>query len=192
MALTASVMLPLGFPLPHFTLRDTDGKAVSSDEFKNAPALLVMFMCNHCPYVKHIRSVLASLTDEYMAKGVAVIGISANDVTTHPQDSPANMALEAKSAGYRFPYLYDETQEVAKAFRAACTPEFYLFGKDRTLAYRGRMDGATPGNNVPVSGAELRSALDAVLSGTLPSAHQKPGMGCNIKWKRGNEPDYLK
>lgn len=192
MVLTASTMLPIGSPLPAFRLKNTEGVFISSDDFKNAPVLLVIFMCNHCPYVKHVRGQLAPLTKEYIGRKVAVVAINANDAEKYPDDSPANMAREAKAAGYAFPYLYDETQATAKAFRAACTPEFYVFGKERKLVYRGRMDGATPGNNIPVTGAELRVGLDAALAGKAAPADQKPGMGCNIKWKPGNEPDYFK
>jgi peroxiredoxin len=191
MALTASTMLPLGSKAPGFRLPDTEGATVSLDDFRDAPALLVVFLCNHCPYVKHVRHGLAALAKEYQAKGVAVVGISANDVTTHPDDSPEMMAREKAQVGYTFPYLYDETQEVARAYQAACTPDFYVFDRNRSLAYRGQMDGSRPGNPVPVTGADLRAALDAVLSGRPVPADQKPSLGCNIKWKRGNEPPYF-
>lgn len=190
MALTASTMLPLGTAAPGFRLADTDGKIVSLDDFKGAPALLVAFICNHCPYVKHIRHDLARLAKEYQAKGVAVVGISSNDVATHPDDSPEMMAREKAQVGYTFPYLYDETQQVAKAYKAACTPDFYVFDKHQKLAYRGQMDSSRPGNATPITGTDLRSALDAVLAGKSVSDDQLPSMGCNIKWKRGNEPDY--
>ena len=184
-------MLPLGTTAPDFKLPDTNGKTVSLSDFKNAPALLVLFICNHCPYVKHIRTGLAQLAKEYTAKGAAIVAISSNDVTTHPDDSPAKMKEEVKSAGYIFPYLYDESQAVAKAYRAACTPDIYLFDKDRKLAYRGQMDDSRPGNGIPVTGKDLREALDAVLAGKPVSPNQKASMGCNIKWKAGNEPDYF-
>ena len=190
MALTPSTMLPLGTIAPGFRLPDTDGKTVSLDDFKGAPALLVAFICNHCPYVKHVRHELARLGKEYQGKGVAVVGISANDVTTHPDDSPKKMAKEKAEVGYTFPYLYDETQQVALAYKAACTPDFYVFNKDQKLVYRGQMDGSRPGNPIPVTGKDLRSALDAVLAGKPVSDNQQPSLGCNIKWKSGNEPGY--
>lgn len=186
-----STMLPLGTKAPEFRLPDTSGKPVSLSDFKDAPALLVMFMCNHCPYVKHIRAGLAQLARDYVSRGAAVVGISANDVANYPDDSPALMAREAKSAGYLFPYLYDETQAVAKAYRAACTPDFYLFDKERRLVYRGQFDDSRPSNNIPVTGKDLRAALDAVLAGKPVSPNQKASLGCNIKWKPGNEPDYF-
>lgn len=192
MVLTASTMMPLGTKAPSFSLKDTGGRPVSLDDFKEAKALLVIFMCNHCPYVKHVSKGLAALTKEYMAKGVAVVGINSNDVEKYSEDNPANMAKEAKMAGYSFPYLFDETQAVAKAYRAACTPEFYVFDKDKKLVYRGQMDASRPGNNIPVKGVDLRRALDAVLSGDEVPGEQRPGMGCNIKWKPGNEPDYFR
>lgn len=190
MALTPSTMLPLGSKAPAFRLPDTDGKTVSLDDLKAAPALLVMFICNHCPYVKHVRQELARLGHDYRDKGVAVVAISANDVATHPDDSPARMADEKKAAGYTFPYLYDETQDVAKAYQAACTPDLYVFDKNRSLVYRGQLDDSRPGNNIPVTGKDLRAALDAVLAGKPVSEQQKPSIGCNIKWKSGNEPRY--
>jgi peroxiredoxin len=183
-------MLPLGTQAPGFRLPATDGKLVSLDDFKDARALLVVFLCNHCPYVKHVRSELARLAKEYQAKRVGVVGISSNDVSSHPDDSPAMMVREKADVGYTFPYLYDESQAVAKAYKAACTPDFYVFGADRKLVYRGQMDSSRPGNAVPVSGTDLRSALDAVLAGKPAHDDQRPSMGCNIKWKRGNEPDY--
>jgi len=191
MALTPSTMLPLGTTAPEFRLPDTDGKIVSLDDFKDAPALLVAFICNHCPYVKHVRHELARLGKEYQAKGVAVAGISSNDVTTHPDDSPKMMAREKAEVGYMFPYLYDESQQVALAYRAACTPDFYVFDKNRKLVYRGQLDSSRPGNPVPITGNDLRSALDAVLAGKPVSDDQRASMGCNIKWKRGNEPEYF-
>jgi peroxiredoxin len=190
MSLTPSTMLPLGTTAPGFKLPDTDGSLVSLDDFKNAPALLVIFLCNHCPYVKHVRHELARLSKDYQQKGVAIIGISANDVTTHPDDSPARMAAEKTEVGYTFPYLYDETQKIALAYKAACTPDFYVFDKDQKLVYRGQLDGSRPGNPIPVTGKDLRSALDAVLAGKPVNDDQRPSLGCNIKWKRGNEPAY--
>jgi peroxiredoxin len=186
-----STMLPLGTKAPDFRLPDTSGKTVSLAEFANAPALVVVFMCNHCPYVKHIRNGLAQLARDYASRGVAVVGISSNDAVNYPADSPSKMAEEAKSAGYIFPYLFDETQEVAKAYRAACTPDFYLFDQEQRLVYRGQMDDSRPGNNVPVTGKDLRAALDALLAGKPASPQQKPSMGCNIKWRPGHEPDYF-
>jgi peroxiredoxin len=184
-------MLPLGTRAPDFRLPDTNGKLVSLADFKGAPALAVVFMCNHCPYVKHIRAGLAQLGRDYRARGVALIGISSNDVVGYPQDSPEKMAEEARSAGYTFPYLYDETQDVARSYHAACTPDLYLFDQNQQLVYRGQFDDSRPGNGVPVTGRDLRAALDAVLAGKLVATQQKPSLGCNIKWKPGNEPDYF-
>jgi len=184
-------MLPLGTEAPDFRLPDTGGKTVSLGDFKNAPALLVVFMCNHCPYVKHVREGLAQLARDYVPRGVAVVGISSNDVANYPADSPAKMAEEVRQSGYVFPYLYDETQAAAKAYKAACTPDFYLFDKGQRLVYRGQMDDSRPGSGVPVTGKDLRAALDAVLGGKPVTATQKPSIGCNIKWKAGNEPEYF-
>ena len=186
-----STMLPLGTSAPDFHLPDTSGKTVSLADFNGASALLVVFMCNHCPYVKHIRSGLAQLAREYLPRGVAIAGISSNDAVNYPADGPAKMAEEAKSAGYIFPYLYDESQETAKAYRAACTPDFYLFDAQHHLVYRGQFDDSRPGNGVPATGQDLREALDAALAGQPPLAKQKPSIGCNIKWKSGNQPEYF-
>ena len=186
-----STMLPLGTQAPDFRLPNTSGIMVSLADFKGAPALLVVFMCNHCPYVKHIREGLARLARDYQPRAVAVIGINSNDVANYPADSPAKMAAEAAAAGYVFPYLHDETQAVAKAYRAACTPDFYLFDKDQRLVYRGQFDDSRPGNGIPVTGKGLRAALDAVLAGKPVAPTQKPSIGCNIKWKPGNAPDYF-
>jgi len=191
MALTPSTMLPLGTTAPDFKLPDTNGKTVSLADFQDKPVLLVLFICNHCPYVKHIRIGLAQLARDYLPRGVAIVGINSNDVANYPDDSPARMKEEVKSAGYLFPYLYDETQAVAKAYHAACTPDIYLFDKTRKLVYRGQMDDSRPGNGIPVTGKDLRAALDAALAGKPVSPHQKASMGCNIKWKAGNEPDYF-
>ncbi len=191
MALTPSTMLPLGTAAPDFKLPETSGKTVSPADFKDAPALLVIFMCNHCPYVVHVRAGLAQLARDYAPKGVGLVGINANDVANYPADSPAKMKEEVKSAGYIFSYLFDETQAVAKAYRAACTPDIYLFDKNRKLVYRGQFDDSRPGNGIPVTGKDLRAALDAVLAGKPVSPRQKASMGCNIKWKAGNEPDYF-
>ena len=190
MALTPSTMLPLGSKAPDFRLPDTEGHAVSLADTKDAKATLIIFMCNHCPYVKHVRQELAALGREYQAKGVAVIGISANDVVSHPDDGPEMMAREKAEVGYTFPYLYDESQAVARAYQAACTPDFFVFDRDQALVYRGQMDESRPGNGVPVTAKDLRAALDAVLADQPVSQTQKPSLGCNIKWKPGNEPGY--
>jgi len=190
MAVTASEMLPLGIAAPDFSLPDTEGNIVSLADLEGAPALLVIFMCNHCPFVKHVLDNLVQFVKEYQAKGVAVVGINSNDVDRFPEDNPEMMAEVVEVSGFTFPYLYDETQEVAKAYHAACTPDFFLFDKDRTLVYRGQMDDSRPGNNVPVTGVDLRVALDAVLEGKQMPEEQKPSIGCNIKWKPGNEPEY--
>jgi peroxiredoxin len=191
MVRTASTMLPLGVAAPDFSLPDTNGRTVSLAEFADAPALLAVFLCNHCPYVKHVAAGLAELAAEYQGRGVAVVGVNSNDVDAFPDDSPAKMAEEAKARGYTFPYLFDATQQVAKAYRAACTPDFYVFDRRRKLVYRGQMDSSRPGGGVPVTGEDLRTALDAVLADQPVPAVQKPSLGCNIKWKPGNEPDYF-
>jgi len=191
MVATNSTMLPLGTSAPPFRLADTKGRPVSLDDFRGAPALLVVFMCNHCPYVKHIRGGLAKLARDYRPRGVAVVGINSNDVANYPADSPSKMAEEAAAAGYSFPYLYDESQEVAKSYKAACTPDFFLFDQHQRLVYRGQLDDSRPGNGLPVTGKDLRAALDAVLAGQPISPHQKPSIGCNIKWKPGNEPEFF-
>ncbi len=192
MVLTPSTMLELGTPAPPFRLPDPQGRLVALEDFRNAPALLVCFICNHCPYVKHIRTGLAEFAREYQARGLAIVAINANDVEHYPDDSQQKMAEETKRYGYVFPYLYDETQQVAATYRAACTPEFYLFDRHRRLVYRGQFDGSRPGNNLPVTGADLRAAADAVLEGRAVSEKQIPSVGCNIKWKPGNEPDYFR
>jgi peroxiredoxin len=182
----------LGTSALDFKLPDTAGNMVSLIDFEEAPAFLVIFMCNHCPFVKHILNAMVELITDYQTKGVAVVGINSNDVVNFPDDRPEMMAKVAKEAGFTFPYLYDETQEVAKAYRAVCTPDFFLFDKEKRLVYRGQMDDSRPGNRIPVTGADLRVALDAVLEGMQVCEDQKPSMGCNIKWKAGNEPDYAK
>jgi peroxiredoxin len=192
MALTPSTMLPLGTMAPAFSLVNVDGRIVSLDDFAGAPALLVIFMCNHCPYVIHLADSLARFTAEYMEKGVAIVGINSNDVSNYPADSPERMVAEAEERGYRFPYLFDETQDVAKAYRAACTPDFFLFDGDRQLVYRGQFDASRPESGIPITGCDLRAAIDSVLSGKSPKESQRPSMGCNIKWKRGNEPEYFR
>ena len=191
MVKTASTMLPLGTQAPDFALPNIDGNTVRLADFENAPALLVIFMCNHCPFVKHVAKGLADLAREYQEKGVAVVGISANDVEHYPQDDLDAMKREAIEQGYTFPYLYDETQSVAKAYRAACTPDFFVFDQHQKLAYRGQMDSSRPGSDIPVTGDDLRRALDAVLAGEPLDEDQTPSIGCNIKWKPGQEPDYF-
>ena len=191
MALTPSTMLPLGTSAPDFQLPDPGGKHFSLASFKDKPALLVMFICNHCPYVKHLRAGLTHLASDYEPRGVGIVAINANDAHDYPDDSPAKMAEEIVSAGYTFPYLFDEKQTVAKAYHAACTPDFFLFDRGRRLVYRGQFDASRPGNGIPVTGKDLRAALDAVLAGKETSLLQTPSMGCNIKWKRGNEPHHF-
>ena len=188
MAATASTMLPLGTPAPDFRLPDPAGRVISRDDFAERPVLLVMFLCNHCPYVRHVGEEIVRLARAYQARGVGVVAISSNDVAQHPEDGPAAMAEVAAAMGATFPYLYDEMQEVAKAYHAACTPDFFIFDADRRLAYRGQLDGARPGNDVAVSGRDLRAALDAVLDGRPAPEPQLPSLGCSIKWKPGNEP----
>ncbi len=185
-----STMLPLGTNAPGFDLPDTVGGGRVSLADLAGKALLVMFICNHCPFVKHIREQLASLGRDYAARGFAVVAISANDAEHYPDDSPDKMKLEAEEAGYTFPYLFDESQEVAKAYRAACTPDFYVFDRAHTLAYRGQLDDSRPNNGKPVTGKDLRAAMDAVLAGTPVPEPQLPSIGCGIKWKPGNAPDY--
>ncbi len=192
MVVTASKMFDLGTPAPDFNLPDTQGNIVSLGNFKDAPALLVVFMCNHCPFVKHILDGMVDLVRQYQAKGVAVVGINSNDVANFPDDRPEKMAKVAEESGFTFPYLYDESQEVAKAYSAACTPDFFLFDKERKLVYRGQMDDSRPGGEVPVTGVDLIKAMDAVLAGRDTSSDQKPSIGCNIKWKKGNEPEYAR
>jgi peroxiredoxin len=191
MVKTASTMLPLGTAAPDFSLPDVTGKTVSLADFADAPALLVIFMCNHCPFVKHVAAGLADLARDYQGRGAAVVGINSNDVENFPDDAPAKMAEEVENRGYTFPYLYDETQAVAKAYRAACTPDFYVFDRDRKLVYRGQMDSSRPQSGVEVSGEDLRATLDAVLAGQGVPEEQRASIGCNIKWKVGNEPDYF-
>ena len=187
MALTPSSMRPLGSVAPGFSLPDTTGRRVGLEEFAGAPALVVVFMCNHCPFVKHVRSELARFAREAQRRGVAVVGINSNDVAGHPEDSPVRMAAEALEAGYTFPYLFDETQEIARTYHAACTPDFFLFDHSRRLVYRGQFDDSRPGNSRPVTGADLRQALEAVLAGRPVDLKQTPSIGCNIKWKPGTE-----
>lgn len=192
MALTPSTMLPLGTKAPDFQLTDVvSGKNVLLKDFGAKPALVVMFICNHCPYVKHLHQGLVEFAKDYQKRNVAMVAISANDAEDYPEDAPEKMKEEATRVGYSFPYLYDETQEVAKAYRAACTPDFFLFDSNQTLVYRGQFDESRPGNQIPVTGKDLREAMDALLASKPISAVQKPSMGCNIKWKSGNAPDYF-
>jgi peroxiredoxin len=193
MVLTPSTMLPLGTRLPSFSLPDFTGRIVSTDDFHAAPALLVAFICGHCPFVTHIRKGFAEFAREYHARGLAIVAVNSNDVDAFPEDGPEGMRDEAASAGYVFPYLVDETQGVAKQFRAACTPDLYLFDGDRTLVYRGRFDDSRPRTNppMPVTGRDIRAAADAALAGKPAPQDQKGSVGCNIKWKRGNAPDYF-
>ncbi len=184
-------MLPLGTRAPDFSLPDTHGQIVSLAHFNNVRALVVFFICNHCPYVKHLRMGLAQFARDYQGKGVAIIAINSNDAVRYADDSPEKMKDEARSADYSFPYLYDETQSVAKAYRAACTPDFFLFDHKHLLVYRGQFDDSRPGKTTPVTGHDLRAALDALLAGQSVSSKQTPSVGCNIKWKPGNEPDYF-
>jgi peroxiredoxin len=184
MALTESTMLELGTIAPDFSLTDAvSGKTVSRDDFKGQKGLLVLFICTHCPYVKHIENGLAQLGKDYDGKGIAIVAVSSNDVTTHPADSPAGLKQQAGTYGFQFPYLYDETQAVAHAYKAACTSDLFLFDGDFKLVYRGQFDSSRPGTNVPVTGEDLRAAMDLVLSGKPVPTAQKPSIGCNIKWK---------
>ncbi|MYA12916.1 MAG: thioredoxin family protein [Gemmatimonadetes bacterium] len=192
MALVPSTMLALGTPAPDFSLPEpATGEAVSLSDFDGAAALLVVFLSNHCPFVKHLANHFAGVAAEYQGRGVAVVGINANDITTHPDDSPEKMKEEVARRGYTFPYLFDGSQEVAKAYRAACTPDFFLFGADGKLAYRGQYDASRPSLGVPVTGRDLRAAIDAVLAGEAPAAEQVPSVGCNVKWRAGNEPEWF-
>ncbi|MEZ6057429.1 MAG: thioredoxin family protein [Planctomycetaceae bacterium] len=192
MVMTASTMMPLGTAAPDFSLINTvDGSTVSLADCAGTKGLLVIFLCNHCPFVIHLREALAKFAAEYQAKGLTIVGISANDVGSHPQDGPDQMKLEHSHAGYTFPYLYDESQEVAKAYGAACTPDFFLFDRDRKLVYRGQFDDSRPKSGLPVTGVDLRAACDALLAGGPIISAQKPSIGCNIKWRPGNEPDYF-
>ena len=194
MVQTASDMLPLGTRAPAFCLEDAvSGRSVSLDEQPADRPLLVMFICNHCPFVVHVRGQFARLQEEYDGR-LSIVAINSNSLETHPQDGPEHMRALARELGWRFPFLFDESQEIAKAYHAACTPDFFLFspgeGTQRKLVYRGQLDGSRPGNGVPVTGTDLRAAIDAVLAGKPPSDDQKPSIGCNIKWRRGSAPDY--
>ena len=191
MALTPSTMLELGTKAPEFRLPDVvSGKTISLSTFAGKRALLVMFICRHCPYVVHVRQELARLGRDYAKQSVGIVAISANDAAGHPDDAPAKLSEMAKELGFAFPFCHDESQAVAKAYTAACTPDFFLFDAGRALAYRGQLDEARPGNGKPLNGTDLRAAIDAVLAGKAVSPDQKPSIGCNIKWKKGNEPAY--
>jgi peroxiredoxin len=184
-------MLPLGTSAPEFSLPDANGKTVTLGSLRGAKALVVVFMCNHCPYVKHIAPELARLSNEYLAKGVAFIGINSNDAQAYPDDSVEMMKVEMERQGYTFPYLFDATQDVAKAYRAACTPDFFVFDSNQKLAYRGQMDDSRPKTDRPLTGKDLREALDCLLAEKPVSTIQKPSIGCNIKWIAEHEPDYF-
>jgi len=191
MARTPSTMLALGTRAPDFSLPDYDGRQHALQDMAAAPALLVAFICNHCPFVRHVRNEFAAFAREYRARGLAVVAINSNDLEAYPQDGPDAMRAEATELGYEFPYLVDATQAVAKAYRAACTPDFFLFDAQQRLVYRGQLDDSRPNSGLPVTGADLRAALENVLAGRALSAEQKPSLGCNIKWKPGSEPEYF-
>jgi peroxiredoxin len=191
MVKTASTMLPLGTKAPDFRLPNIDDQEVSLSDLGQGKALVVMFICNHCPFVKHIANQLVSLYDDYHNRGVNFIGISSNDISSHPEDSPEAMKIEAQAQGYQFPYLYDQSQSVAKSYHAACTPDLFVFDEGLQLVYRGQIDDSRPGNGKPVTGADLRAALDAILLGESVSQKQTPSLGCNIKWIPGSEPEYF-
>ena len=192
MAVT-STMAALGSAASDFSLQDVVlGKTKSLSDFSDKGALLVMFFCNHCPYAIHVQGEIAILARDHKDKDIGIVAISSNDVAMYPDDSPVNLKAQSEAQGFTFPYLYDETQEVAKAYTAACTPDFFLFDKSRKLVYRGQLDDSRPGNNVPVTGKDLRAAIDALLLGNPINESQRPSSGCNIKWKPGNEPDYFR
>ena len=188
MAMTPSNMPALGIPAPDFSLTDTRGNIVSRDDFAGSPALLVAFWCNHCPFVKHLREAFVAMARDYEGRGLAVVAINANDADNYPDDSPEAMRAAAREFGYGFAYLYDADQSVAKAYAAACTPDFFLYDANRKLVYRGQFDASRPGNDLPVDGSDLRAAIDATLAGEKAAAEQLPSIGCNIKWKPGNAP----
>lgn len=192
MVLTPSTMLSLGTKAPAFVLPDVVTEdMISLDIFADKTALLVMFICRHCPFVKHVQSELAQIGKDYADKGLGIVAISANDIEKHPDDAPAKLKEMATTLGFNFPFCYDGTQEVAKTYTAACTPDFFLFDRDRALVYRGQLDESRPSSDVPVTGKDLRTAIDEVLSDRTPDPEQKPSVGCNIKWKPGNEPPYF-
>jgi peroxiredoxin len=191
MTLTPSTMLELGTPAPDFRLPDVStGETISLTAFAQQKALLVMFICQHCPFVKHVQRELAQLGRDYADRSLGIVAISANDAVTHPGDGPQSLSKMAQELGFTFPFCYDESQETAKAYSAACTPDFFLFDGERKLVYRGQLDGSRPGNNIAVTGSDLRSAIEAVLADRPVNPDQKPSIGCNIKWKPGNEPTY--
>ncbi len=191
MALTASTMLPLGTKAPNFQLLDVvSGKMISLSTFAGKKALLVMFICKHCPFVKHIQKELAQLGKDYINRDVGIVAISSNDVNNYPDDAPEQLKAMVQELGFTFPLCYDESQETAKAYTAACTPDFFLFNADQRLVYRGQLDDSRPSNGKPVTGEDLRAALEAVLAGQPINSEQKPSVGCNIKWKPRNEPSY--
>ena len=189
MARTPSEMIPLGSKAPDFKLPDPDGRYYSRDEILGAKGLLVIFMCNHCPFVKHVAEELGRLGDEYPEKGLGIVGINSNDIQNYPDDSPAEMKKFARKYGLSFPYLFDESQDTAKAYSAACTPDFFLYDSNLELVYRGQLDSSRPGNEYPVTGEDLRAAMQALLEGKPVSPDQKPSIGCDIKWKPGNNAD---
>ena len=192
MVMVSSTMLELGTPAPEFNLPDVvTGNTISLETFTGKSALLVMFICQHCPFVKHVQGELAQLGHDYGSKNVGILAVSSNSVETHPQDAPEHLKAMAETLKFNFPYGYDSSQAVAKAYTAACTPDFFLFDGDRTLVYRGQLDASRPGNNIPVTGADLRAAIDTVLAGKAVNTDQKPSIGCNIKWTPGNEPEYF-
>ena len=191
MPVTPSTMLDLGTTMPSFRLPDADGASLSSDQFRGTAGLLVVFICPHCPFERHIRRAFSQFAREYQARGLSIVAINSNDQVAFPDDSPEGMKKEAEDMDYTFPYLVDESQDVAKAFHAACTPDFFLFDRGRKLVYRGQFDDSRPNNQIPVTGSDLRNAADALLEGRTPSPNQKPSYGCNIKWKAGNEPEYF-
>jgi len=190
MAATPSTMLPLKTLAPAFQLPDTEGNIVTLGNALGKNGLLVMFICNHCPFVKHLRSSLATVTMDLIKRGIGVVAINSNDAKKYPEDSLEKMAVEKKTAGYPFPYLFDETQAVAKSYHAACTPDFFLFDREPQLVYRGQWDDSRPGNGVAITGKDILAAAEGLVQGKAPMATQKPSIGCNIKWKPGNEPDY--
>lgn len=192
MAQTPSTMLPLGTAAPDFNLVDVvSGQTITCKTFKDKKALLIMFICVHCPYVKHVQEEIAKIGRDYQNQDVGVVAISSNDVNQYPEDAPEGIKQMARDLGFTFPFCYDETQEAAKAYHAACTPDFFLFDRERKLVYRGQLDDSRPESNIPVTGRDLRAAIDAVLSDQPVNPDQKPSLGCNIKWKPGNEPDHF-
>lgn len=192
MAKTPSTMLPLGTAAPDFNLTDViSGQTVTRQTFKDKKALLIMFICVHCPYVKYVREEIAKIGHDYQDGDIGIVAISSNDVSQYPEDAPHGMKQMAQDLGFKFPFCYDETQDVAKAYHAACTPDFYLFGRNRKLVYRGQLDDSRPDSGIAVTGYDLRQAIDAVLNNLPVNPNQKPSLGCNIKWREGNEPEYF-